>query len=468
MAEDTAQTKQKATEIDKGSTMTSDNSKIDDNLRSKRSRRDWHEGGGQERIGSRLPNRAQSEYHPRNRKSSDSRSRNRALSQNRQPRRITNIEALIQEARKARLDKQVIFDLSKRSKFELNDWFKTTAPSKIRRSDGVGWIYVLSKSITEQDKKKLFDSVKEENTALKRDWSKISEDPNSRITFQTFEDLAEKHDFKIGKWLTRAAEPDEIWIKLVMDFAYDKFPPGTIALKVSPVNDVETPGASGPNEEHLMCVINKDMTNQKEVFAVEKAIRNVPIRFAIQYKPLIYTELGIYRGNKFCIRPTIYNSVKEVLPDGDSEFKIENIAREDWHFLPYRNRDSEPDITKVNKEADIKNTDSELEISTNANKEVDIKNNNKNNRLTDLQAMLETLRKTKIENEKEPIDVNANVITEKVEAEHPGDKVNKIEKEKEPIDVNANVITENVKTEHPGDKVNKKETKPKRTPITWP
>merc|ERR1711934_257966 len=129
----------------------------------------------------------------------------------------------------------------------------------------------------------------------------------------------------------------------------------------------------------------------------------------------IYTELGIYRGNKFCIRPTIYNSVKEVLPDGDSEFKIENIAREDWHFLPYRN------------------TDSELEISTNANKEVNIKNNNKNNRLTDLQAMLETLRKTKIENEKEPIDINANVITEIVKAEQPGDKVNKIENKKEPI-----------------------------------
>merc|ERR1712228_294026 len=121
-----------------------------------------------------------------------------------------------------------------------------------------------------------------------------------------------------------------------------------------------------------------------------------------------------------------------------SEFKIENIAREDWHFLPYRNRDSELDTTKVKKEADTKNMDSELEISTNANKEVDIKNNNKNNRLTDLQTMLETLRKTKMENEKESIDVNANVITE------------------------------NVKTEHPGDKVNKKETKPKRTPITWP
>ena len=52
--------------------------------------------------------------------------------------------------------------------------------------------------------------------------------------------------------------------------------------------------------------------------------------------------------------------------------------------------------------------------------------------------MLETLRKTKIENEKEPIDANANVITE------------------------------NVKADHPGDKLNKKETKPKRTPITWP
>lgn len=31
MAEDTARTKQKATEIDKGSMMTSENSKIDDN-----------------------------------------------------------------------------------------------------------------------------------------------------------------------------------------------------------------------------------------------------------------------------------------------------------------------------------------------------------------------------------------------------------------------------------------------------
>ena len=33
MAEDTAQTNQKATETDKGSTMTSENSKIDDNQR---------------------------------------------------------------------------------------------------------------------------------------------------------------------------------------------------------------------------------------------------------------------------------------------------------------------------------------------------------------------------------------------------------------------------------------------------
>ena len=33
MAEDTAQTKQKATEIDQGSTMTSETSKIDDNQR---------------------------------------------------------------------------------------------------------------------------------------------------------------------------------------------------------------------------------------------------------------------------------------------------------------------------------------------------------------------------------------------------------------------------------------------------
>ena len=72
------------------------------------------------------------------------------------------------------------------------------------------------------------------------------------------------------------------------------------------------------------------MSDEKEVFGVEKAIRNFPINGEIQYKPNIFTELGIYRNNKFGIRPSIYKSIKVV--GGDSDYKIKNIAKEDWLY----------------------------------------------------------------------------------------------------------------------------------------
>jgi len=354
---------------------------------SKRSRRDQFEDKDRENCPSTI-SRAKSEYQPRNLDTSEIRSRNRARSDSRGARRITTIEALIEESRKARLDKQLIFDLSKRPRTEIIDWLKTSAPSKIRRSEGVGWISVLSKLITEQEKKKIFESVKEENTALQKEWSSITQDPNNRVTFQTFKNLAEKHDCKMGKWLARGAKPDDFWSRIVLDFAQEKFPEGVIALKISPVNDVDIPGASGPNDEHLMCIINKDMTNETEVREVEKAIRNVPIRCNMQYKPVVYTDLGIYRGNKFAIRPTIYTSERKVLPDGNYEFNVENIADEDWHYLPYKEREN-----------------------TNARTTEDLDENNNvspsksQGRGSQLQKMLAALRQSKkAEDEKENLD----------------------------------------------------------------
>jgi len=354
---------------------------------SKRSRRDQFEDKDRENRPSTI-SRAKSEYQPRNLDTSEIRSRNRARSDSRGARRITTIEALIEESRKARLDKQLIFDLSKRPRTEIIDWLKTSAPSKIRRSEGVGWISVLSKMITEQEKKKIFESVKEENTALQKEWSSITQDPNNRVTFETFKNLAEKHDCKMGKWLARGAKPDDFWSRIVLDFAQEKFPEGVIALKISPVNDVDIPGASGPNEEHLMCIINKDMTNETEVREVEKAIRNVPIRCNMQYKPVVYTDLGIYRGNKFAIRPTIYTSERKVLPDGNYEFNVENVADEDWHYLPYKERDN----TKAKTTEDL---DENNNISPNKGQ----------GRGSQLQRMLVALRQSKkTEDEKENLD----------------------------------------------------------------
>jgi len=472
MAQDTTQATHKVTEKDSNWTFEKFKKKIlekelkndEKDQPSKRSRRDQHED--RDRENHTLPaNRARSEYRPRNVETSENLSRNRARSHSRGARRITTIEALIEESRRARLDKQLIFDLSQRSRMELNDWLKTSAPSKIRRSEGVGWISVLSKSITEQDKKKIFESVKDENTALQKEWSRISQDPNNRVTFQTFKDLAEKHDCKMGKWLARGAKPDEFWTRLVLDFAHEKFPEGAIALKISPVNDMDIPGASGPNEEHLICIINRDMTNQTEVYEVEKAIRSVPIRCNMQYKPIVYTDLGIYRGNKFCIRPTIYTSEREMLPNGNCEFKFENVAEEDWHYLPYRDRN--PDIAKpeIDKDTDANNNQSPN------------KSQGRGGGLSRLQKMLATLSQSKPNEEKKVIDAETNVVTDDDEAgngikENNSDSratmcLSKNREEKQVIDTKTNVITDNDKAGKDA-KVNKEKTKPKRTPITWP
>ena len=76
------------------------------------------------------------------------------------------------------------------------------------------------------------------------------------------------------------------------------------------------------------------MTDETEIVGVERAIRNVGFRAELQYKPTIYTELGIYRNNKFGIRPTVYTSFRKNV-DGESGFEITNLAKEEWVYRYY-------------------------------------------------------------------------------------------------------------------------------------
>merc|ERR1711874_206421 len=181
---------------------------------------------------------------------------------------------------------------------------------------------------TNEDKGHLFESY-EGIVALRQEWSKINDDPSIEVTFETFKDLAVKHDCKLGKWILThgGLQIDDIWQNLALAFAYDKFPKGTIALKVSPVDEFEPSGSNN----HMIHVINRDMTDENEIILVERAIRNVSIRADLQYKPNIYTELGIYRNNRFGIRPTVYRSMKKTV-GGDSGFEITNLAKEEWVY----------------------------------------------------------------------------------------------------------------------------------------
>ena len=63
-----------------------------------------------------------------------------------------------------------------------------------------------------------------------------------------------------------------------------------------------------PATKYVICVYTEDFDNEEEVWAVEKSLRKLGITDVLHYKPNIYTTLGIYLGNEWGIRPTIYLS----------------------------------------------------------------------------------------------------------------------------------------------------------------
>jgi len=291
---------------------------------------------------------------------------------------------LIRESNNQNDLKPIIFDCSSgRSKMELNDWFKTTAPSKLRRSDNVGWIYILSDNITEQDKKNLFETY-EGVIALRQEWSKIHKDPECEVTFETFKELAEKHDRKSGKWIIHGGQIDDVWQYLALALAYDRFPEGTIAMRVSPVDEFEPSGANN----HVLNIINRDMTDETQIIGMERVIRNVGYRGDLSYKPIIYTELGIYRSNKFGIRPTVYKSEKKNSVDGQSSFEITNLAKDEWIYR----YSPDPDQNVSEADSNIKDSNENLKDGN----EKDVNENIEDNKkilLENVQAKMELLRK---------------------------------------------------------------------------
>ena len=120
--------------------------------------------------------------------------------------------------------------------------FSEFLPSGIRRSDGVGWIVVLSETITEEQKRSLYET-NGNILAIKREWNRMVED-DVELNYQTFFSLAEKHDHKGGKWTVHFSgeKVDMVWKFIALELVYKKFPASVIGVKISPVNDLAVPG----------------------------------------------------------------------------------------------------------------------------------------------------------------------------------------------------------------------------------
>lgn len=65
---------------------------------------------------------------------------------------------------------------------------------------------------------------------------------------------------------------------------------------------------AGDNETYVICIYADDFINKEEVWAAERSLRKLGVKFPLRYKPNIFTTLGIYAGNEWQLIPTIYRS----------------------------------------------------------------------------------------------------------------------------------------------------------------
>ncbi|XP_078612613.1 UPF0696 protein C11orf68 homolog [Branchiostoma floridae x Branchiostoma japonicum] len=198
------------------------------------------------------------------------------------------------EAMAADLDQWITFDARIKDLSDLDPWLDEFAPSKVMREDGVGWISVHAESYVDDP---LRDVVH-----LQEGWENLKHSGRA-VTLETITSLALNNHCTSGKWLFHVENGFKV------DYGWSAIARGVVegklgsSAKVSPAS--KTPDASF---RHVVCVYNTNFNNRDEVWLLENAIRRVGIKCPMSYKPDVYTCLGIYRKNKWGLRPTIYHS----------------------------------------------------------------------------------------------------------------------------------------------------------------
>ncbi|XP_078352186.1 UPF0696 protein C11orf68 homolog [Oculina patagonica] len=179
----------------------------------------------------------------------------------------------------------------------LDDFLRRNRSSLIKKSRHP-WISVRN---PQRPTRKIPD-----RDSLLKEWEETSKRNPRRITADFVRDLAGKYGYTSGKWLiySTSARIDAIWTSVAKAVVSGSL---GFAAKVS---------TREPEEKtHVICVYTEDFTNEEQVRAVEKGLREVGIITAMSYKPDVYTTLGIYRKNPWGLKPTIYTSHPETASD---------------------------------------------------------------------------------------------------------------------------------------------------------
>ena len=119
---------------------------------------------------------------------------------------------------------------------------------------------------------------------------------------------------------------DDVWAKLATALMCGGLGPSVYMVKVSPVEDIDPNLARG---EQVICVYNTDYKDTEQVMRVENLMRSAGVATILNYKPDIFSALGIYRNNKWGFRPTIYSS-KVMMMEGRS--RVETVGTGKWYY----------------------------------------------------------------------------------------------------------------------------------------
>ncbi|XP_069015231.1 UPF0696 protein C11orf68 homolog [Embiotoca jacksoni] len=206
-------------------------------------------------------------------------------------------ETYAAEAMAADMDPWIVFDSRRTPRSEFDGWLESNRPSRVQRfgdEEGgggpVGWIAVLGPNHCPSPG----DVV-----GLQESWEKLLASGRP-VSFQTVKELALNHGVLTGKWLMHldpGFKLDHAW-ECVARAALD----GKISLvKVSPFNP------KGESKQ-VICAYNQKFTEESEVMRLDCVIRAAGVKCPLSYKPDVYTNLGIYRNNRWKLCPTIYES----------------------------------------------------------------------------------------------------------------------------------------------------------------
>ena len=133
---------------------------------------------------------------------------------------------------------------------QLEVWLAKNLPSKVARSQGIGWIAVKLK-----DKGK---KVAEAKVA----WEALTGQRDMRTVNQ----LAEQYSVLGGKWMCHlgSGKIDRVWSKVATTLLAGGLGTPVYMVKVSPLEDV-TPQQAGAGGEHVMIVYNTDYRDTDQV-----------------------------------------------------------------------------------------------------------------------------------------------------------------------------------------------------------